>query len=370
MAWPLTPPSALALSDLQAAARRDDICLSIADSSAFAEVEALARAADPSELFEPLDAGRLAWFTGANPSGPGFLVTARDNATSQLVGHFLFYANMLERMGPDGWTAVPAYLYVHLYVAPSHRRRGVFAAMFAFGLDVLSRMGVEFAYTVPNPRSSPGFVKFGVPLLGQLPVRMAPASRAWFGAARLTSGRADLDIERVDRFDQSMLDGDSLASLEPSDTSQAEARGQRSVAQLEWRYVKRPGTDYAIWRLVTGGTARGYLVTRVLSIRKYRVLAVCDWRMTRPDAAVLRAAFAAVLARAASDRADLVMVQGGPPDRASRAALARSGLIRVPDRFLPQPVAVFGGPPPRVGNPHLPAQLGRWHLTPCDWDVF
>jgi hypothetical protein len=64
------------------------------------------------------------------------------------------------------------------------------------------------------------------------------------------------------------------------------------------------------------------------------------------------------------------MFQGGPPDAASRRALWRAGLVHVPDRLLPQPVAVFGGDPHERGSTGGFPMLDGWSLTACDWDVF
>jgi hypothetical protein len=54
----------------------------------------------------------------------------------------------------------------------------------------------------------------------------------------------------------------------------------------------------------------------------------------------------------------------------ARRALWRSGFVHVPDRFLPQPVAVFGGDPRHAGSTGGFPLLDLWWLTPGDWDVF
>jgi GNAT superfamily N-acetyltransferase len=115
-----------------------DATVSIAGVSDYPEVEALARAAAPGEVFKPLTAAVLSWFTERNPAGPGFLVVARSRPGGRLLGHFLFYATRLERWDGSSFREAPAYLYVNLYVAPELRRRGVFTTMLGFGLDVLT----------------------------------------------------------------------------------------------------------------------------------------------------------------------------------------------------------------------------------------
>lgn len=363
----ILPPSSLDTADLAQRCGGTELVLSLATPDEYAEVEALQRGAHPADIFKPLTAGLLRWFIHDNPAGAGFLVLARPRPGGPVIGHFLFYATRLVHADGVAVRSLPAYLYVHLYVSPEHRRRGVFAGMFAFGLAVLSRMGVPFAYTVPNPRSSPGFVKFGVRLLGRLPVRMAPAWTAWNALVSLSAGRAvSLDVQRVDDFGHAMV---RHAASAEAHHGRAAVWGARWREQLHWRYVQRPDAEYDILR-VAGRAQDGYLVTRVLQIQKYRVLVVCDLALEPFDAATLHAALAAARAQRRDERVDLVMVQGGAGDARARQALWRAGLVRVPERLLPQPVAVFGGAPDDVGSTAGLPLLDRWLLTPCDWDVF
>lgn len=355
-------PRSLPVGDLVERFSSRDYSVSIAEPGDYAEVEALSRAADPKELFAPATAESLAWFTDANPHGPGFVVIARSARDRSIAGHFLFYATTLVERRSGIRTIAPAYLYVHLYVSPAHRRSGVFGTMFAFGLEVLNRMGIRFAYTVPNPRSSVGFAKFGVPLLGTLPCWMAPSSETWRRVSSLASwGRARLDVERVGAFDAAMI---------PPEPEEPRVRGLRTFEALTWRFGRRPGTEYGIWRVSGEGRAAGYVVTRVLTIKGYRVLAVCDIGLDRFDAPAIRAAIGGTCRQTASDRAALVMLQGGPPDRAGRRALWCAGFVHVPDFFLPQPVTVFGGDPRQPGSTGGLPLLDGWQLTPGDWDVF
>jgi hypothetical protein len=146
--------------------------------------------------------------------------------------------------------------------------------------------------------------------------------------------------------------------------------GARTAELLNWRYGRRPDVDYGIWRITKDAHPIGYLVTRVLTIRNHRVMAVCDLAIADFSAAVLRQAIWSVVRQSASDRCRLVMLQGGPADASSRLALWRAGLIHVPTRLLPQPVEVLGGstytPQSTAGFP----LLDQWTLTPGDWDVF
>jgi len=358
---PVPAPRTLPLDEMASRYRRADLIVSLATVDEYAEVETLARAADPHEVFLPLTADTLNWFVDANPHGPGFLVIVRAGDGGAIVGHFLFYATTLVRTLDGIKHEIPAYLYVNLYVRPEYRRRGVFATMFAFGLDVLKPMGIRFAYTVPNPRSSPGFVKFGVPLLGTLPCWMAPASPVWRSLASLASwGSPAVTAARVGEFDESMIHARHDEGV---------VRGLRTAGALNWRFAQRPGVEYGIWRVgcCEGG---GYVVTRAVTIQGHRVLAICDMAFDRWNATLLRATLGAIGRQTADQRCTLVMFQGGSPEPLFTRSLWRAGLIPVPNRLLPQPVAVFGGDPQQRGSTGGFPLLNQWALTPCDWDVF
>ncbi len=354
------PPRAVGLDALAARFSRDDLTVAVADPAEFADIETLSHAAHPDDLYAPVTADLLRWFTDDNPHGPGFVVVARDGRSRALVGYFLYYANTLVHSVGGGARPIRAYLYVNLYVAPSHRRNGVFKTMFAFGTAVLQAMGIGFAYTVPNPRSSPGFAKFGVPLLGTLPCWMAPSASAWRMAAGLLSpGGAGIDVVQVPAFDDAMVSGPSGA---------AEVAGERTARGLNWRFGRRPGVAHTIWRVTTPATGPGYVVSRVMKIQRYRVLTLCDWSLPGVGPAPLRGIVDRIVRESAP--ADLVMAQGGSPDDAARRAFWRAGFVPIPERFLPQPIAVFGGEPGVPGGTGGLPSLGRWCLTPGDWDVF
>jgi len=346
--------------DLSADHSPPGIHVDVAGTAAYTDVEALARTADRGEVFEPVSARLLAWFTHDNPHGEGFLVAARAPRDGPVVGHFLFYAQTL--LVGAATRAVPAMLYVNLYVAPAVRRRGVFAAMFGFGQAAVRRLGVPFSYTVPNQRSSPGFAKFGVRRLGTLPCWMAPASALWRAWPTLMAwGGAGVEVDRVEAFALEML---------PEAPPASHVRGRRTIDDLAWRFGRRPGVEYAHWVITRSGRALGYAVTRVMTIQRYRVLAVCDLQLAAYDAAVLRRVIASIAAQSADARAELVMFQGGAPGAAARLACWRAGLVHVPDWLLPQPVAVYGGAPGLTHDTAGLPGLTEWHLTPGDWDVF
>lgn len=341
---------------------RDDLLLDVAAPEAYADVEALSRSAPAGEVQSPLTVPLIEWFVDRNPFGQGFVVVARDPETGAMVGHFVFYPwPLATRAGPGAEAeALPAFLFVRLYVAPAFRRRGVFAAMTRYGLEIVARLGVGLAYTAPNPKSSAGFVKFGMVRRGPLPVWLRPATALWDWTGG--PGPARVDVTRLARFESEFAVpvGDALP---PATTVWT----PRDAARLNWRYAERPDADYDIRALRQDGRFAGYLVTRVMSIGGRSVLVVCDAWTAPGRAGTIRAGLRAALAGAGAPRLALAIGGGASPELAR--AYRRAGFVRCPTALLPQPVVLFGTP---VGHTHPAAvpELGSWHVTPVDWDVF
>jgi len=340
---------------------RGDLVLSVATPDRYPVIEALSRSAPRREIFSPLTADLIAWFADRNPCGRGFVVTASDAGSGRLVGYFLFYPWLLSRRDTCA-SETHAFLFVHLYVAPESRRRGVFRAMTGFGLDLVEQLGVGMVYTIPNPRSTPGFLKFGHQHAGDLLFWIRPALPGW-GWGRAGLGRvAGVQVERRRRFDAAWQP-DPRRDL-PESTL---AWNPRHADLLDWRFVDRPEGDYEI-RYLHRGRVVGYLVTRRMRIRGLRALVVCDMWLDGfdPDA------FAAGLedASRSGTRVDIAVAFGGSSAPGYRQALRHAGFVVCPSCLQPQPVSVIGcgvgDGPHRLGVPPVAA----WHLTPMDWDVF
>ena len=340
---------------------REDVAVGVATPAEYAEIEALSRAADPSEMKSVLTAELIAWFIDRNPCGRGFLVVARDPASGGAIGYFLFYPWLLARRAASGAERLPAFLYVHLYVAPPHRRRRVFGAMTAFGLDLAAQLGVGLAYTVPNPRSTPGFLKFGMTQAGVLPFWVRPAIPGWglvAGAARDTS----LAVQLVSELPAAVPDVTSM--LPPT----VAMWSPRSAATCRWRYRDRPDCSYEIRQVTKAGAAVAIVVTRRMTIKGLRTLVVCDAWFSDSGPAALRLAVDDALR--AGERVHLAIAFGGSASAPYRQALRGAGFVVCPPALQPQPVAIIGG---GVGGPESRVEMpgaDAWHLTPYDWDVF
>jgi hypothetical protein len=234
--------------------------------------------------------------------------------------------------------------------------------MMAFGVNLLRRTGLRFVYTVPNPRSAPGFLKFGMAQLGTIPFRIGLAQK-WKLEA-LGQRPAETVVRRNEFDDQLMLGLDTLAPR------RALVWGSRNVKLLNWRYRDRPEVDYVIWYLGEGGRTKGYLVTRKMTIMNYETLVLCDFWLEPSTAGGLNRLIAAALAADHGRDASLVITMAGSPDMRFGSVLWRSGLARFPQRLLPQPVVVIGGfIDGKMHSQELPGS-GNWLATPYDWDVF
>ncbi len=341
---------------------RSDIQLAVASPAEYARVAELSRSASPEEVRSPLTRDLIAWFVDENPYGHGFVVTASDPGSAQVIGYFVFHPWGLT--GPAFSRPTRTFLFVRLYVAPEYRRRKVFAAMTSFGFDLLSELDVELAYTVPNPRSSAGFLRFGMQKAGDLVFWVRPNVPGWGWIGGRRQRASGVSVELRESFDRS-FDGEEWRDV----PFPATMWSPRTRAALNWRYVARPGERYEIRYLQAEGLVCGYLVTRRMRIKGLRTLVVCDAWVPPSHATALRTGIEDALRSGA--RADLAVAFGGNAVPAYRSALEGAGFVVCPRRLQPQPVAIIGRGVHRHGREaeSLPT-VDAWHLTPFDWDVF
>ncbi|MGD8329501.1 MAG: hypothetical protein PVJ49_08680 [Acidobacteriota bacterium] len=372
---------------------RDDIDLTIATPHDYAAVEEASRGACiAGDVLTPLTAELISWFVDRNPCGPGFVVIARPPGERRILGHFVFYPWTVRLRSPasargaggsdatdhagavegvaaeSGHSAASqalheatAYIHIRLWVSVELRRRGVFLSMTRFGLELVRRMGVGLAYTVPNQRSAPGFLKLGECLAGELPFWVRPLLPGW--AAVAGSSTRGIEVERREAFDDSFD-----AARDAAMPAAATAWSPRRAALLNWRYPERPDFDYEIRYLHRAGTAVGYLVTRRMRIKRFRTLAVCDCWTAPGEERALRAGLDD--AARAGERVDVAVAFGGNVAGTLRTALRAAAFVPCPKPLQPQPVAVIGG---GIGDGAQRVELppfDGWYITPCDWDVF
>lgn len=349
--------------EVEAQHHRDDIELTIASPEDYPEIEAASRGADPAEVRSPLTADLIRWFNDTNPCGQGFVVIARDPDTRRIAGHFVFYPWRLRQRTAAGEVAeIPVYLHIRLWVSSEFRRRGIFLSMTSFGLELLRRVGIGFVYTVPNPRSAPGFLKLGEQHAGDVPFWIRPLFPGWGWLAAGPRAR-DVEVERREGFDDRFDDAPDSSLPEG-----AAFWSPRRRELLDWRYTERPDLDYEIRYLHREGSAIGYLVTRRMRIGRLRTVVVCDFWAEPSGFGALRIGLEDAVR--SGGRAHVAVAMGGNVAGTTRRAFRRAGFVRCPKALLPQPVSVIGG---GMGEGEdrieLPA-FDAWYLTPCDWDVF
>lgn len=161
-----------------------------------------------------------------------------------------------------------------------------------------------------------------------------------------------------------------MATLKPLAPRRAVMWGKRDANLLNWRYRDRPDVDYGIWCLGENDRNRGYLVTRKMTIMNYETPVLCDFWLEPPAAGGLNKMIAAALTADHGRDASLVITMAGSPDTSLGSALWRAGLIRLPQRLLPQPVVVIGEFIDDPMDRQLLPKVEDWPATPFDWDVF
>ena len=205
-----------------------------------------------------------------------------------------------------------------------------------------------------------------VPFLATPIARLGAPSRAVTGPiARAIAGRAR--IEPAPGFDE------RHAEVTAEHAPPRRVWGSREVAELRWRFQRRPGVPYEIWNLVEKDRLVGFAVTRRMEIGQRDTLVVCDSWARDSSTAMIPALLDRILGGAAGERPDLAIVIASPTGTTGPRALLAAGMAPVPQRFLPQPVAVIGGPmqADRPADSWLrTGGLSEWHVTPYDWDVF
>jgi GNAT superfamily N-acetyltransferase len=303
------------------------------------------------------------------PGREALVVVAEDGA--RIVGAFHLTPRPMRWNGEARTMVLLQDLGVHV----EYRRHGIFMDMCTFAVDAVGRRGWDVTYSLPNPRSYPGFIqKQGYTHVTSVPVRVSPlnlgaaASRLplrplWrtLGAPFTRAERAlfsvrSTDVMRaIERFE---VDVDALGAAFADSTG---AGCARDAAFLNWRFVDKPGRLYQAHGIYHEGVLRAYVVTRRMRMFGLDCLVLMDYA-GQVDA--LLPLLSARMDAAARDGAGLAVTMGLHPLMRS---LVRLGFITVPNCLNPRVlhfiVRTHTG---RVTNVALPSS---WALTLADWDV-
>lgn len=281
---------------------------------------------------------------------------------------------------PMRWRNQPltAAMLTAVMVHPAYRGQGLFRDLVARGLEASWESGATLAFTMPNERSYPLFLRDGWIDPGPRPFFVRPLHagallRTRGRAVRWTSGlvdgalrvlrplpRTDHDITALDRFGapadtldrQVMLDNPLLAV-------------ERSAALLNWRFVDTQYFRYERWELATDEGWAGYVVLREDRRDGVHIGWLVDLHGRDPrqrqrliDAALVRAHAQGLHVAAA------VMT-----DPAQGEDLRRCGFFRVPPRFSPRPFRLVWMPAPGMEDHLAPLRhISAWRLTLADFD--
>lgn len=238
------------------------------------------------------------------------------------------------------------------------RGRGVFSRLVSAALESAWARGAAFAYSMPNERSYPAFLKAGWWDLGERQVLVRPLLPQ---RVRGPEGRGvdGITATAVPRF------GDGLGGLLGRDAHASELEPERRPAWLEWRYGANPAAGYT---LVEARGPDGDLVAigvgRVLRIAGFRVGVVVQWAGA---GAGLRAALRGLEAAFRLDGALLSLAVVAAASQAT--ALSQHCYWRPPD-FLPRRRLRTVCMPRPGAAPALwpPRGVESWRLSLGDWD--
>jgi hypothetical protein len=195
----------------------------------------------------------------------------------------------------------------------------------------------------------------------------------WLGAPlTLVAGMVSTMRRRVDIVRGTRFDERHEALTATARPAGAAVWGARTLAELRWRFESDASATYELWNLMAGASLVGYVVGRRLAIRSTETTVVCDVWVDDFHGHALGAAMSALRRLPGASALRLLISMCGGGRAGAMAAQLGAGMLPVPQRLLPQPVVVLGGP---VGSaapaPWMrPRGLTQWFMTPYDWDVF
>ncbi len=305
------------------------------------------------------------------PGREALVVLAQDGP--RIVGAFHLTPRPM-RWGGQPRTMV---LLQDLGVHPDYRRHGLFMKMCAFAVAEAERRGWDVTYSLPNPRSYPGFVqKQGYAHVASVPVRVAlldagaalasrlPPKGLWraLGAPVTWAGRALFAVHGRGEAQPIRRFVPEVDRLGAAFADAAGAGCARDAAFLNWRFIEKPGNLYQTHGWLWEGALQAYVVTRRARMFGVDCLLLMDFA-GEPEA--LLPLLAERLAAAARDGAGLAVTMGLHP---LMGRLARLGFVSVPNRLNPRVLhfivrAHTGRVPPVI------TQAASWALTLADWDV-
>lgn len=260
------------------------------------------------------------------------------------------------------------------------RRRGIFKAMGARALELLRERDVRFAYTFPNSRSMPSFLRnHQYQEVERVRLYVRPmSSRHWverrvpggrlaaglFGVIdgvinrRIAARASGVVAQRIERFDAS-VDALCLATR-----PRAGVRLSRTSAFLNWRFFDKPGGHYDAWGLWKGDALQAYAVFARDHLLSTDCAVLVDGMGHPSDETAVTRLCAQRLQELAGQGVSLGISMGMGPLEATLRALQ---FVRVPKRADPRPFHLLYKD---VLHPNrFPPFPSQWQISLADWDV-
>lgn len=319
----------------------------------------------------------LRWKFLANPAGPSTGIHLYSEG--ELVGRYIFWPRYFTHAGKSYRAAVA----LDTLIDRRHRRLNVLMQLLS-GIKQVS--GFDLLLSIaPNEAGWQVSKKFAaIPECFELDVAVAPigpgrilharGTLSWVAAAVIdwpwrTLLRPVCAISgRFGRYrvtDQWPTQS-ALEALFDSAVVAGTLTGKRTADFVDWRFRQSPIFKYEVWFLYHGADLVGYLASRRTRYEAYdcRFLVDAFGRpdLTRRDWA---AALGPLLAREAAAGAEMSMLLG-TADRGSLSTVLMPPFLRVPSRFLPRRMTVFGK---WLSDPGPDLTRENVYLTLADYDV-
>lgn len=334
------------------------------------------------EIFRETQAQKGALFEGAlwewqymRAERSSFVVVAERNR--ELCGYYhvlLLPMRYLER-------GVLGAMVQDVATMRDHRGLGILRGMGAYALDRMRARGVDLAYTFPNSRSLPAFIRdHDYAVAAPVPVRIVPLNVGSMlkrrtglpGAKALgapvralssflagaSSGGLGGDVERLDRLEE-------VERVARSFAGSGRIAVDRSASFLGWRFLEKPTREYTVWGLRRGGELKAYVITRHATLFSSSCLLLMDLGCIQGEEAALGTLIRARLAAARGDGVELAVTMGLHPFFSRLRGL---GFVSVPGVLNPRRFRLVVRPvSPDVGQELL--EPSQWLITLADWDV-
>ena len=311
----------------------------------------------------------LDWQYFQNPLGPavGFLALAG----SEVVGAYTLIPSPFSQAGESKL----GMLSLNTATSPRFQGQGIFTVLARRSYEEAERRGAVGVLGFPNENSLPGFVKkLGFALVGRMAAFALPRKVGTLLARDRPRRPREVLLDAVNTAAISPLARLLGRGVEPGPIDQRLPLGAaRSPAfalapdepYLHWRYAKCPLWSYEVLHAPDGAASVVCRHGELWGVRTTLLLDFAAHFGDRGSERALARAIRGACRRAVEEDSAMVLTLVSPHHPAI-GALWRSGLVRVPDRFLPHPGHVIFRP---LGAARPPGDFGAWAVAVGAYDA-